>query len=155
MCGIGGFIGFEDNASLAKAANEIQQHRGPDNQSVWSDEYIALAHQRLSIIDLTDSANQPLHKGKYVIIYNGEIYNYRELKKQLETEKNISFNTNSDTEVILEMYTHYGAKCLDFLVGMFAFAIYDKESSDLFIARDHFGIKPVFYSCPNGAFAFS
>jgi asparagine synthase (glutamine-hydrolysing) len=78
MCGLAGFIGFENNVQLAEHANKCQAHRGPDNQSLWNDDYIALAHQRLSIIDLSDEANQPFHKGDFVIVFNGEIYNYKE-----------------------------------------------------------------------------
>jgi len=155
MCGIAGFTGFKNNIELAENANEIQHHRGPDNQSVWSDEYIALAHQRLSIIDLSEAANQPLHKGNLVIVFNGEIYNYKQLQEKLKNEKQVIFSTSSDTEVVVEMYKHYGLQCLDFFIGMFAFAIYNKKSSELIIARDHFGIKPLFYTQIDKAFAFS
>ncbi len=155
MCGLAGFIGFENNVQLAEHANKCQAHRGPDNQSVWNDDYIALAHQRLSIIDLSNEANQPFHKGDLVIVFNGEIYNYKELQTKLKVEKKVEFITSSDTEVILEMYHSYGAECLNQLTGMFAFAIYNKKTSELFIARDHFGIKPLFYTQINNAFAFS
>ena len=155
MCGIAGFIGFKNNEELAYKANETQKHRGPDNQSVWCDNYLALAHQRLSIIDLSEAANQPFHKGDLVIVFNGEIYNYKELQKKLENEKQVIFSTSSDTEVVVEMYKHFGIHCLDFFIGMFAFAIYNKINSKLFIARDHFGIKPLFYTQIDKAFAFS
>lgn len=155
MCGIAGFIGFKNNSELAENANQIQKHRGPDNQSTWNDKYIALAHQRLSIIDLSAAANQPFHKHNFVIVYNGEIFNYRELQEMLIAEKQSEFITSSDTEVVIEMYKHYGVKCLDYFIGMFAFAIYNKDTSELLIARDHFGIKPLFYTEINGAFAFS
>ena len=155
MCGLAGFTGFKNNIQLAENANKCQQHRGPDNQSIWYDDNIALAHQRLSIIDLSEAANQPFHKGDFVIIFNGEIYNYKELQVKLQTEKKVEFITSCDTEVILEMYNHYGNECLDFLIGMFSFAIYNKETSDLFLARDQFGIKPLFYTQINEALAFS
>lgn len=155
MCGLAGFVGFENNIQLAEQANNVQKHRGPDNQSVWEDDYIALAHQRLSIIDLSERSNQPFHKGDLVMIFNGEIYNYKELQEKLTKEKNVSFITTSDTEVVLEMYRHYGEKSLDLLIGMFAFAIYNKVTSSLFLVRDHFGIKPLFYTQINGSFAFS
>ncbi|HRI24063.1 MAG TPA: asparagine synthase (glutamine-hydrolyzing) [Ferruginibacter sp.] len=155
MCGIAGFTGFKDNVELAAKANRVQQHRGPDNQSVWHDDHIAFAHQRLSIIDLSEAANQPLHKHQYAVIFNGEIYNYKELQAKLSSEKQVSFQTSSDTEVVLEMYKQYGPECLNYFLGMFAFAVYDKNSHDLFIARDHFGIKPLFYTQINGALAFS
>lgn len=155
MCGIAGFTGFKNNAELAANANKIQQHRGPDNQSVWHDDYLAFAHQRLSIIDLSEAANQPFHKENLAIVFNGEIYNYKELQNKLKSEKQVVFKTSSDTEVVLEMFRHYGPACLNFFLGMFAFAVYDKENNDLFIVRDHFGIKPLFYTQINGAFAFS
>ena len=155
MCGIAGFIGFENNVELAEMANRVQKHRGPDNQEVWNDDYLAFAHQRLSIIDLSDAANQPFHKGDYVMIFNGEVYNYQDLQKKLVAEKQVTFSTSSDTEVVLEMFIHYGEKSLDFLIGMFAFAIYNKTTKELFIARDHFGIKPLFYTQIEEGFAFS
>lgn len=155
MCGLAGFTGFNNNVRLAEAANQCQQHRGPDNQSIWHDDYIALAHQRLSIIDLSSAANQPFAKHDFVIIFNGEIYNYKDLQLKLRIEKNVEFNSSSDTEVILELYKHYGSKCLDFLIGMFAFAIYNKKTSEIFLARDQFGIKPLFYTKINGGLAFS
>jgi asparagine synthase (glutamine-hydrolysing) len=155
MCGLAGFIGFDNNTDLALQANKVQQHRGPDNQSTWHDDYIAFAHQRLSIIDLSEAANQPFHKHNLVTVFNGEIYNYKELQDKLKTEKQVTFNTSSDTEVVLEMFKHYGYDCLNHFLGMFAFAVYDRNNNDLFIARDHFGIKPLFYTQINGAFAFS
>ena len=155
MCGLAGFTGFKNNIQLAENANKCQQHRGPDNQSVWYDENIALAHQRLSIIDLSNEANQPFIKNDLIIIFNGEIYNYKELRLKLQTEKRVEFITSGDTEVILEMYKEYGKECLNFLIGMFVFAIYNKKGSDLFIARDHFGIKPLFYTQIDESFAFS
>ena len=155
MCGIAGFTGFQNNVVLAEKANQIQKHRGPDNSQVWADENIALAHRRLSIIDLSEAGNQPFQKDNLVIVFNGEIYNYKELQQKLEKEKHTEFISSSDTEVILEMYKNYGVGCLQFLIGMFAFAIYNKETDELFLVRDHFGIKPVFYTQINGAFAFS
>lgn len=155
MCGIAGFIGFENNIELAKMANEVQRHRGPDNQSYWNDSYIALANQRLSIIDISERANQPFIKHDLVLVFNGEIYNFRELKEKLVKEKGAVFTTGSDTEVVLEMYHHYKEYCLKELRGMFAFAIYDTNSKVLFIARDPFGIKPLFYTQINSKLAFS
>jgi asparagine synthase (glutamine-hydrolysing) len=155
MCGLAGFIGFENNISLGECANFIQRHRGPDDQSLWHDDNIALAHQRLSIIDLNERSNQPFHKDDLVIVFNGEIYNYKDLQDRLIREKKVEFITSSDTEVVLEMYKHYSEQCLNSLIGMFAFAVYNKASTALFLARDHFGIKPLFYTKINEAFAFS
>jgi len=155
MCGLAGFSGFDDNLQLAQLANEIQRHRGPDNQSIWQDDFIAFAHQRLSILDLSAAANQPFIKNNLLIVFNGEIYNYKELRAQLQLNYGIKFVTNSDTEVILEMFNCYGLRALDHLIGMFAFALYDTVKKSMIIARDHFGIKPLFYTYINGAFAFS
>ena len=153
MCGIAGFIGFNDKGLLARRANEIQQHRGPDGQGVWEDLDVALSHQRLAIIDLSERAGQPLVKNKLVITYNGELYNYKELKrKHLE---GIEFKTDSDTEVIIEMYRKFGTQCLQYFEGMFSFAIYDLKARKIFLARDHFGIKPFYFYQQQGRFAFA
>lgn len=153
MCGIAGFINFSNNQKLAASANLIQKHRGPDNQSVWHDSHISFAHQRLSIIDLNDRSDQPFVKNNHVIVFNGEIYNYQKLKKDYLSS--VKFKSQSDTEVILEMYLLFGEKCLDYFIGMFAFAIYNCVSQELFAARDHFGIKPLFYTKTNKGFAFA
>jgi asparagine synthase (glutamine-hydrolysing) len=155
MCGLAGFVGFENNVELARCANKIQAHRGPDNQSEWHDDYMAFAHQRLSIIDLSARSNQPFHKGELVAVFNGEIYNYKELQEKLKKENGVEFITTSDTEVAIEMYRHFGEKCLDYFIGMFVFAVYNKNTRDLFIVRDHFGIKPLFYTQIGNGFAFS
>ena len=156
MCGLAGFLNFEINELLAKNAGQLQQHRGPDAQKIWQHENIALSHQRLSIIDLDARSDQPFVKNGFVIIFNGEIYNYKELKTiLLQEDPTIDFLTTSDTEVLLELYKTKKEKCLDDLIGMFAFAIYEIETGKLFIARDHFGIKPMFYTQIDNRFAFS
>ena len=155
MCGIAGFTGFKNNIVLAENANKIQKHRGPDCQQIWSDDNISLAHTRLSIIDLSESGDQPFTKDNLVIVFNGEIYNYIELQQKLENEQHVEFISSSDTEVVLEMYRCYKKECLNYLIGMFVFAIYDKTSQETFIARDHFGIKPLFYTRISDGFAFS
>lgn len=155
MCGLAGFIGFENNELLAQQANFVQQHRGPDNQAIWSDNFISLAHQRLSIIDLSERGNQPFQKENLLMVFNGEIYNYKELRKNLEQIGGIEFKSDTDTEVVLEYYRLYKEACLDHLIGMFAFAIYDTITHSLFIARDHLGIKPLFYFFDGKRFAFS
>jgi asparagine synthase (glutamine-hydrolysing) len=156
MCGIAGFINFRDNELLAQAACNRQRHRGPDAQSVWRQDNIVLSHQRLSIIDLDARSNQPFIKDGLAIIFNGEIYNYQELKKVLlNTVPDVNFITTSDTEVLLELYRQKKEKCLDDLIGMFAFAIFEIRTGRLFIARDHFGIKPLFYTQISNSFAFS
>lgn len=155
MCGIAGFIGFQNKSEFAKKANEIQKHRGPDDQSIWEDDFISLSHQRLSIIDLENRANQPFEKHDLVLVFNGEIYNYLEIRRKLELEYESKFTTTSDTEVVIEAFYHLKEKCLDLFIGMFAFCIYDKNSNETFLARDHFGIKPLFYYHNKKQFAFS
>lgn len=155
MCGIAGFAGFVNNQELAFNANRLQSHRGPDSQSIWHDDNLALAHQRLSIIDLSERSNQPLEKGDFVIVYNGELYNYKEIRDLLQKQKGSIFLTESDTEVVLESFIQFGSDCLGLFIGMFAFAIYNKKSSELFLARDHFGIKPLYYFIGQNGFAFS
>ncbi len=154
MCGIAGFLNFDYAHSYFEKVNQIQQHRGPDAQSSFQSENVKLYHQRLSIIDITEAANQPFEKDGLVIIFNGEIYNYRILRENLR-QQGISFSTSSDTEVLLELFRLKGASCLDDLEGMFAFCIYDKQSKTIFLARDPFGIKPLFYYSKGNQFAFA
>lgn len=155
MCGIAGFVNFKDGYSLASLANEIQSHRGPDNQSWWMEGNLTLAHQRLSIIDLSERSNQPLVKGDWVIVFNGEIYNYRSIRNQILQEQNVAFITDGDTEVVLEAYIHWGEECFKHFFGMFSFAIYCKTTHELVLARDHFGIKPLFYTLLGNKLAFA
>ena len=122
----------------------------------YIDENVALAHRRLSVIDLSDAGNQPMHSssGRYAIVYNGEIYNFKELRDELELD-GIIFKTKTDTEVLLELYAQQGERCLLKLNGMFSIAIWDKEDKVLFLARDRLGKKPLYY-CQNGeAFVFA
>jgi len=154
MCGIVGAIGNTESIDI-DLLNSFQKHRGPDHQGAWSDNNIVLGNQRLSIIDLNERSNQPIEKGSLVLVFNGEIYNYKELQESLKNKFNVTFRTDSDTEVVLEMYKNYGTDCLSHLIGMFSFAIFDKKSKKTFIARDHFGIKPLFYTKINKTFVFS
>ena len=153
MCGIAGFIGFEKNIQYAEQANEIQKHRGPDSQAVWSNQFLSFSHQRLSIIDLSKRSDQPLIKNEFVIIYNGEVYNYKELK--IKYLSDVTFKTGSDTEVVLEMYKRFGEKALDYFIGMFSFVIYNEKENKIFGARDHFGIKPFYFYKKEKQFAFA
>jgi asparagine synthase (glutamine-hydrolysing) len=154
MCGIAGFLNFDYNDSYFDSVNTIQYHRGPDAQSSCQHENVKLFHQRLSIIDISDAANQPFEKNGLVIVFNGEIYNYRNLREGL-LKQGVSFLTTSDTEVLLELYRIKGADCLDDLEGMFAFSIFELQTKELFLARDPFGIKPLFYYSEANKFAFA
>jgi asparagine synthase (glutamine-hydrolysing) len=166
MCGINGIYGLEDTL-LAKqkvsAMNTCMKHRGPDDEGVFAKEKITLGHRRLSIIDLSAAGHQPMQSvdGRYYIVYNGELYNYQELKFELKRvvansgQQAYFFQTNTDTEVIIAAYARWGADCLKRFNGMFAFAIWDDQLKELFIARDRMGIKPLYYCLTNGVFAFS
>lgn len=158
MCGINGFIGGrrkEEREKIVGNMNSLIFHRGPDEDGMYSDNYCTLAMRRLSIIDL-DTGKQPLYSncGEYLIFFNGEIYNYLELKGNLLNE-GYSFKSNSDTEVVVNMYKHYGKSMLLRLKGMFAFCIYHITTKKFFFARDRFGEKPFFYSQNEKGFVFS
>jgi asparagine synthase (glutamine-hydrolysing) len=156
MCGIAGFINFEEADKLARIAMDAEAHRGPDSRRSWTEDNVTLAHLRLSIIDLDHRSDQPFIKNGLVMVFNGEIYNYKELRARLmESDTSLEFRTDSDTEVLLEMYRLKREKCLDDLIGMFAFAIYDQAEKSLFLARDHFGIKPLFYTFIGNRLAFA
>jgi asparagine synthase (glutamine-hydrolysing) len=152
MCAINGFT-FRDE-ELASKMNAETRHRGPDGSHVWSDGGVTFGHNRLSIIDVSTASDQPMksHDGRYVIVYNGELYNFKELKKELGESR---FRTAGDTEVILEAYAKWGKSCVERFNGMFALAIWDTAKSELFLARDHAGIKPLYYSIQNSRLIFS
>ena len=156
MCGIAGFINNDKNKkSIIEKMSKRIIHRGPDSEGFYIDDDIALAHRRLSIIDL-EGGSQPLYnedKSK-VIIFNGEIYNYIELTKELKDDGH-KFKTSSDTEVLIHGYEKWGKDLPKHLRGMFAFAIYDIKDKTLFLARDNFGIKPLYYAHMNDTFMFA
>ena len=150
MCGICGIFNF-NNAPVKfeelKVMGDTLAHRGPDGEGFWitENENVGLGHRRLAIIDLSEGGKQPMHYGdRYTLDFKGEIYNYIELKSDLE-KKGFHFKTSSDTEVLLALYHHKKEECLNDLDGMFAFAIWDEEAQQLFCARDRFGEKPFFY----------
>jgi asparagine synthase (glutamine-hydrolysing) len=155
MCGIAGIVGeYQENQLDAMLAS--QHHRGPDATGKYFDDgFVALGHNRLAIIDLSDQSNQPFvdNSGRYILVFNGEIYNYIELKASLQNQYH--FKTESDTEVLLAAYIVFGNSCLEKLNGMFAFAIWDNQEKKLFAARDRFGVKPFFYCLSNNSFYFS
>ncbi|MEO1212268.1 MAG: asparagine synthase (glutamine-hydrolyzing) [Bacteroidota bacterium] len=157
MCGIAGYTcDFKETASVSvlERMTERMQHRGPDAAGHFVEKGIALGHRRLSIIDLSDAATQPMHdkSGRYTIIYNGEVYNYQEIRVELALSETQS---QSDTDVILAAYAAWGPDCLKKMNGMFAFAIWDKVEHELFIARDRLGIKPIYYSIQNNQLIFA
>ncbi len=166
MCGINGIYGLQDvkiAGEKVSAMNDKMRHRGPDDAGIFTEEKIALGHRRLSIIDLSAAGHQPMqsYDGRYQIVYNGELYNYKELKFELQRvivgsgQAAYFFQTSTDTEVILAAYARWGSECLQRFNGMFAFAIWDTETKELFVARDRLGIKPLYYLYTNGVFAFS
>lgn len=158
MCGIAGIINFDEKkvqeTELRLMMNKMK-HRGPDDDGVFFDDNVGLGFVRLSILDLSSAGHQPMHShdGRYVIVFNGEVYNYIEIRKELESKH--KFNSGTDTEVILAAYQEWGKKCLDKFNGMFAFVIYDKKSKEIFAARDRFGIKPFYYYLDKGRFIFA
>ena len=156
MCGIVGFVNNKENKEkIIKDMSKKIEHRGPDGEGFYIDDNCALAHRRLAIIDLNTGA-QPIYnedKSK-VIIYNGEVYNFKELKEALLKKKHV-FKTKTDTEVILHGYEQWGEKLPNHLRGMFSFAIWDKNKNELFMARDGFGIKPLYYAKFNDTFMFA
>lgn len=145
MCGICGFYGFNNNVLLNRMVESLE-HRGPDDSGTYIDENINLGMRRLSIIDITNG-NQPIHNEdeSIWIVFNGEIYNFVELRRVLE-EKGHVFYTDADTEVIIHAYEEFGENCVKLFQGMFAFAIWDSNEKKLFLARDKFGIKPLYFT---------
>ena len=154
MCGINGF-NFIDKG-LIHEMNETTKHRGPDDAGVFLSANYSLGHNRLSIIDLSQAGHQPMHgkDKRYTIVYNGEIYNFLDIRKEL-IAKGYVFVSDTDTEVILCAYEEWGSDCLEKFNGMFAFAILDNQTGRLFLARDRVGIKPLYYYHKEGVFIFS
>ena len=160
MCGIVGRCSFNSiiNQETLIAQRDALRHRGPDDKGIWcsNDSRVGLAHRRLSIIDTSSSGHQPMQNdtGEYCITFNGEIYNFKDLRKELKSRGH-SFKSNSDTEVILASYIEWGESCLERFNGMFAFGIYDNKKRKLFIARDRAGEKPLFYIIKNKEIIFA
>ncbi len=161
MCGITGIFAFNlvgkfNLVNLAAATKAIEK-RGPDNQDIYHDEFVGLGHRRLSIIDTSAIAHQPMwdETKRYCIIFNGEIFNFQELKKELEQKGVTSFFSHSDTEVLLKLFILEKEKCLNKLNGFFAFCVYDKQEQSLFLARDRYGVKPLLYQFDEDKFLFA
>lgn len=153
MCGINGF-NFKDEI-LIQRMNQVISHRGPDDAGFFVDSGVSLGHQRLSIIDLSERGRQPMKSqdGNFIIVFNGEIYNFAEIRRNLENK--YKFDSATDTEVVLNAYREYGSKCLEMFNGIFAFAIWDNQKKELFLARDRIGVKPLYYYHNPKKFVFS
>ncbi len=159
MCGIAGVVGKKAiNRKAIKEMTDIMSHRGPDGEGLWSniDDRVCLGHRRLAIIDTSEMGHQPMidNSGRFVITFNGEIYNFIEIRTQLKA-LGVQFESDSDTEVILESYKHWGKNCLSKLNGMFSFVLYDIDKGLLFCARDRYGEKPFLFSIKDDFFAFA
>jgi len=159
MCGICGMISYSKKVQKTYVQTMVEKliHRGPDYQDIYIHNNCCLGHTRLSIIDLSESGHQPMtdNQERYYIVFNGEIYNFLELRNWLTKNHDIQFKSRTDTEVVLYLYIKYGPTCLNYLSGMFAFAIWDKYSKSLFLARDRIGKKPLFYASLNDCFIFA
>lgn len=158
MCGILGSIKFDDTVvdiQTLKSASDTIIKRGPDDEGFWQEDNVSLAHRRLSILDISSAGHQPMISscGRYVIVFNGEIYNFNEVKGMLADSVSL-WRSHSDTEIILEAYKKWGADCLSHFHGMFAFSIWDKKSKKLFAARDRMGVKPFYYYHSKQSFSF-
>src|SRR5437764_6270524 len=154
MCGVAGFVTTTDTVDAAALGRMIRtlSHRGPDDEGVWTDEHVGLGNRRLAILDLSAAGHQPMFSedGRYVLSFNGEIYNYLELR----TELGERFKTGTDTEVLLACLVRWGMDALSRLNGMFAFALWDRVDRALYLVRDRFGVKPLYYSNRGGRFVF-
>jgi asparagine synthase (glutamine-hydrolysing) len=158
MCGIAGIFHLNGDPVLPRMLKEMTDamaHRGPDGEGFYIDNGVGLGHRRLAIIDLSEAARQPMStaSNEYVISYNGEVYNYKELRAELE-KAGYRFESQSDTEVGLYAYKEWGPKCLKRFNGLFAFAIWDKVKQELFLARDRYGTKPLYYAFAGTCFIF-
>lgn len=157
MCGINGIYSFTGTGAFTpaiSAMNDSIAHRGPDDQGIFTREGLALGHRRLSIIDLSTAGHQPMHSAfaKQTIVFNGEMYNYREVRAKLG---HFGFKTQTDTEVILAAWKQWGPDCLQYFNGMFAFLLWDEEKQELFVVRDRLGVKPIYYSHSTERILFS
>jgi asparagine synthase (glutamine-hydrolysing) len=158
MCGITGIARFQNRevcTEKVRVMNRQIAHRGPDAEGIWTHDFCVLGHRRLSIIDTSAAGNQPFRSAdeNLTVVFNGEIYNYLELRKELEGSH--TFQTQTDTEVILAAYSKWGVECVQHFFGMFAFALWDENQSQLLIARDRLGVKPLYYSETDHGFVFA
>src|SRR2546422_2105158 len=158
MCGIAGIFNLDEEPAssvILRKMTDVLAHRGPDGEGVSVDGAVGLGHRRLAIIDLTSAGHQPMQTSdkRYTISYNGEVYNFRELRAELEVQ-GYQFRSQTDSEVVLNAWAAWGPKALDRFNGMFAFAIWDRQERELILARDRYGIKPLYYIELPRAFLF-
>jgi len=155
ICGVVNYSGGSHSPEILKRMTDSIAHRGPDGEGVFIDGPVALGHRRLAILDLSPAGAQPMQTGdgRYILTYNGEIYNFRELRTELEAAGH-AFRSTSDSEVLLKAYVQWGESCVERFNGMFAFAIWDKRKQSLFLARDRYGIKPLYYAFFGNTFLF-
>jgi asparagine synthase (glutamine-hydrolysing) len=158
MCGIAGIFNVDGkpvSINILKKMTDSIAHRGPDGEGFWTNNYVGFGHRRLAIIDLSPLGHQPMQNedGNFVIIYNGEVYNFLNIRIELEA-LGYKFHSRTDSEVVLKAYEHWGKECVHKFNGMFAFAVWDKRQNKLFIARDRYGIKPLYYYYRNNTFIF-
>jgi len=152
MCGIAGF-NWQDK-SIIEMMSQTMSHRGPDDEGFYVDSNVSLGHRRLSVIDTSEKGHQPMQFEHLVIVYNGEVYNFKQLREQLKSQ-GYNFISDTDTEVVLRSYHRWGARCVEKFNGMWAFCIYDKEKNLFFMSRDRFGIKPLYYCYDGDKFIFA
>ena len=161
MCGIVGIVNYNENISnqypILRNMTQTLKKRGPDEEGLFFSKHVNLGHRRLNVIDI-ENGKQPMsftyNEVTYTIVYNGQIYNTNELRKTLE-ENDFTFDTHSDTEVLLKSYIFYGNDVVKHLNGIFSFAIWNSSKEELFVARDHFGVKPFFYTIIDNSFIFA
>ena len=162
MCGISGIVDWKkqnnhlNTSSILRKMGDSMVHRGPDDFGIYENEenIVGLVHRRLSILDLTQLGHQPMILGRYAMVYNGEVFNFKEIRDTL-LRLGVSFSSNSDTEVILQAYIHYGVECFSHFNGMYAIAIWDNVNRELILVRDRIGIKPLYYYCQNDIILFA
>ena len=159
MCGIVGVCDLKGDpvpVGLLQRMTDRIRHRGPDGEGHYTDGPVGLGHRRLAIIDLSPAGHQPMAStdGNVVITYNGEIYNFQKLRVELEA-LGYHFHSRTDTEVVIHAYEEWGEQCVDYFNGMFAFAILDRKKRRLFLARDRYGVKPLYWYCQKGVFIFA
>ncbi|MDR1917248.1 MAG: asparagine synthase (glutamine-hydrolyzing) [Synergistaceae bacterium] len=159
MCGIAGFVNLDGRPAspvLLKKITDVIAHRGPDGEGQYVESNVGLGHRRLAIIDLSPAGNQPMSTpdGRYIVTYNGEIYNFVQLRADLQS-KGYRFRSRTDTEVLLYAYDAWRERCVERFNGMFAFVIWDKKNGELFVARDRYGIKPLYYTFQSNTFVFA